>query len=72
MSQAIKDAVANSNRKRKRVQAKAGEVLTSSEVLKRLKIEEEDREKEAKAALMKMSVAKKLVQLTSEPDTILR
>ena len=43
MSQATKDAVANSNRKRKRVQEKAGEVLTSSEVLKRLKIEEEDR-----------------------------
>ena len=45
MSHATKDAVANSNRKRKRVQAKAGEVLTSSEVLKRLEIEEEDGQK---------------------------
>ena len=48
MSQATKGAVANSNRKRKRVQAKAVEVLASSAVLKRLKIEEEDRQKKQK------------------------
>ena len=69
MSQATKDTVANSNRKRKHVQAKAGEILTSSEVLKCLEIEEEDRQNKAKAALTKMLAAKKLAQLTFEPDS---
>ena len=68
MSKTTTVDVTNSSRKRKRVQAKVGEVLTS-EVLEHLQLEEKTDQNNAKAAVDKVSAKKKLAQqLVSDAD----
>ena len=68
-------ALANSSRKRTRVQCVSGEVLTRPEVLERLKVEEENRKKkqqkqQSKPGTSKVSITMKNVPASKSKDTV--
>ena len=68
----VQATLANSSRKRTRVQHVSGEVLTRPEVLERLKVEEENRKRkqqQSKPGTSKVSISMKKVPASKSKDT---